>query len=121
HWDRFLWDGILTDVEQILEQIPRAQVRYEPIIAGLLGLAANMDPNRRGRALVYFSGAIEAARRLRRSGPQEQRLLIGVLESSLARIAGEPQGLEARARSLALALTDAGTDSSQRFEPILRT
>lgn len=121
HWVAFLWEGMLADAEEILQQVPRAALQDEPLVAALLALAINLDPNRRGRALRYLSTAIDGARGARRASSRKYRLLVGVVETSLARIAGEPD-LLTRTRTVARALEQWASDVAHRQdEPLFRT
>lgn len=122
HWMRFLWDGILLEAEQVLEGIPRGDLRRQPILAGLLGLAANMNPARRGRAVGYLALSVTGARSRRRGASRPERLLLDVLESSFLRIAGESSGILFRARSATRMLDEWSSEVGPRpAEPVLRT
>lgn len=121
-WEHFLWGGVMTEVEEILQRVPREELHGQPLIAAVIGLAVNMDASRRSRAIRYLTVATEGARSLRRAAAPSQHFFFGVLESSLARIAGEPHGLRARAEAGARTLTEqTGTVTSSRSEPIFRS
>src|SRR5690625_3966615 len=122
HWVQFLWDGILTEAEHIVAQIPRYELPHQPVIAALLGLAVNMDPNRRRRAIGYLDIAVEGAQRSRRAVARNQYLFFGILETSLARIAGADRHLDSRSRALARILEEWTSQPIPRArEPIVRT
>lgn len=122
HWVQFLWDGILVEAEHIVAQIPRYELQHQPVIAALLGLAANMDPNRRRRAVGYLAIGVEGARRHRRAAARRQYLFFGMLETSLARIAGEDHRLISRSSALARTLDERTSQPIPRpSEPIVRT
>ena len=121
-WQHFLWDGILTDAEEHLVTVPREQLHRYPLVAGLLGLAANMDPNRRQRAVGLLSIAVEGARLLRRSAERGERFFLTALEIALGRIGGI--GQDPLPRTLAAVRTlDEWSNHLVRVEsePIFRT
>ncbi|MET3565440.1 LuxR family maltose regulon positive regulatory protein [Leifsonia sp. 563] len=83
--------GIRLGFAQVAERIPAAELHTRPLLMMMLGIAYNLQPNRRMKGLRYFVGAARAARQgVDRVGPVDRALILAS-ESAAYRLIGRPR------------------------------
>ena len=112
--------GIRLGFAQVAERIPPAALHTRPLLMMLLGIAYNLQPNRRMKGLRYFVGAARAARQgVDRVGPVDRALILAS-ESAAYRLIGRPRLGIAPARKAVAALDGLTLDQRAAVQALSR-